>query len=149
MSTKTRKRKVNPKEVDGTLPSVNKRPKGAQNKGRLCSVSGCTKQIQQGGVCCRHGAKTTRAKCSHEDYEEGPCQNVAKRGGLCRVSVMRRPPHLMHLFLTFRYHNRSTEHSSSKPAPALDARGSSSSKDKTSVMFTLRAARRKYASSAL
>ena len=48
-------------------------------KARLCSVQGCLRQVQQGGVCCKHGAKTVRALCRHED-----CTNVAKRGGLCR-----------------------------------------------------------------
>jgi len=42
-------------------------------------------------VCCRHGAKTTRATCRAIDVVEGGdfsvsvgCTNVAKRGGLCR-----------------------------------------------------------------
>jgi len=63
---------------------------------QLCSVAGCIKRVQQGGVCCRHGAKTTRALCSYKGTDEGfngfsmgvgtggQCTNVAKRGGLCR-----------------------------------------------------------------
>ena len=63
---------------------------------QLCSVAGCIKRVQQGGVCCRHGAKTTRALCSYKGTDEGfngfsmgvgaggQCPNVAKRGGLCR-----------------------------------------------------------------
>jgi len=47
--------------------------------GRICTVAGCTKQVQQGGVCCKHGAKTYRASCYIPN-----CTNVAKRGGLCR-----------------------------------------------------------------
>ena len=52
--------------------------------------------VQQGGVCCRHGAKTTRALCNYTGTDDGfngfsngvssggRCTNVAKRGGLCR-----------------------------------------------------------------
>ena len=43
--------------------------------GRLCSHPKCPRQVQQGGVCCKHGAKTTRALCRADD-----CTNVAKRG---------------------------------------------------------------------
>jgi len=50
---------------------------------KLCSVTGCTKLVQQGGVCCRHGAKTTRRLCSYKGAG-GQCTNVSKRGGLCR-----------------------------------------------------------------
>lgn len=49
-------------------------------RSRLCSHPGCSKQVQQGGVCCRHGARTTRSLCT----DPGGCTNVAKRGGLCR-----------------------------------------------------------------
>ena len=49
-------------------------------RSRLCSHPGCSKQVQQGGVCCRHGARTTRALCT----DPSGCTNVAKRGGLCR-----------------------------------------------------------------
>mmetsp|Transcript_36232 Transcript_36232/g.66560 ORF Transcript_36232/g.66560 Transcript_36232/m.66560 type:complete len:192 (+) Transcript_36232:188-763(+) len=77
MSSRTRKMTaVAVAENEGPSPKVAK-PKGSRY--RLCSVPDCTKQVQQGGVCCRHGAKTTRASCSHEG-----CTNVAKRGGLCR-----------------------------------------------------------------
>ncbi len=31
---------------------------------RLCSHPGCSKQVQQGGVCCRHGARTSRNLCT-------------------------------------------------------------------------------------
>ena len=47
---------------------------------RLCSHPGCSKQVQQGGVCCRHGARTSRNLCT----DPSGCTNVAKRGGLCR-----------------------------------------------------------------
>lgn len=97
MSTSSRKQKIVPSYADEgnddddiCLPkkkTVAKRSKpsssSSKNKSkpsRLCSVPKCTKQIQQGGVCCRHGAKTTRATCRHADG----CTNVAKRGGLCR-----------------------------------------------------------------
>lgn len=78
----TRKRKNIPKEENkdiAPLPSkATTKPKPKCHY-RLCSIPNCTKQVQQGGVCCRHGAKTTRASCSHDK-----CTNVAKRGGLCR-----------------------------------------------------------------
>eukprot|EP00584_Thalassiosira_punctigera_P005654 CAMPEP_0172531022 /NCGR_PEP_ID=MMETSP1067-20121228/4584_1 /TAXON_ID=265564 ORGANISM="Thalassiosira punctigera, Strain Tpunct2005C2" /NCGR_SAMPLE_ID=MMETSP1067 /ASSEMBLY_ACC=CAM_ASM_000444 /LENGTH=84 /DNA_ID=CAMNT_0013315345 /DNA_START=159 /DNA_END=409 /DNA_ORIENTATION=+ len=71
-----------PSESDGGPPppttGVSKQLKPPpKTKGRLCSAPGCTKQVQQGGVCCKHGAKTTRASCRHP----GGCTNVAKRGG--------------------------------------------------------------------
>ena len=47
---------------------------------RLCTHPGCSKQVQQGGVCCRHGARTSRTICT----DPSGCTNVAKRGGLCR-----------------------------------------------------------------
>lgn len=47
---------------------------------RLCTHPGCSKQVQQGGVCCRHGARTSRNLCT----DPSGCTNVAKRGGLCR-----------------------------------------------------------------
>mmetsp|Transcript_19821 Transcript_19821/g.41550 ORF Transcript_19821/g.41550 Transcript_19821/m.41550 type:complete len:270 (+) Transcript_19821:20-829(+) len=74
-SSSPRKRKFNDTSSSISTTKYTK-PKP---KGRLCSVQNCTKQVQQGGVCCRHGAKTTRATCSHDK-----CTNVAKRGGLCR-----------------------------------------------------------------
>eukprot|EP00985_Skeletonema_marinoi_P001399 scaffold564_cov97-Skeletonema_marinoi.AAC.1 len=40
---------------------------------KICSADGCTKFVQSGGVCVRHGAKVKR--CSHEG-----CANQA---GLC------------------------------------------------------------------
>lgn len=46
---------------------------------RLCTISGCIKQVQQGGLCCKHGAKTRRSSCSTKD-----CTNFSQRGGLCR-----------------------------------------------------------------
>jgi hypothetical protein len=46
---------------------------------RLCNITGCTKQVQQGGVCCQHGAKTRRSPCSKKW-----CTNFSQRGGLCR-----------------------------------------------------------------
>lgn len=147
MPSKTRKRE-NPKKAEGTLPSFSKRPKGR----RLCSVSGCTKWVQQGGACWRHGGKNIRAKCSYVDKEEGRCQNVVKRGGLCRVSTATTSSHLCifcSLILMLCCHDRSTEHSTSNPAPALDARGQSSSNDRISVMFTLRAGQRNHAGSAV
>jgi hypothetical protein len=64
MTAKTRKRK-HPKKVDGTSPSLSKRPKGP-----WCTVFGCTKWAQQGGVCCTHGGKKIRAKCSYVDVSQ-------------------------------------------------------------------------------
>lgn len=46
---------------------------------RLCTIFGCSKQVQQGGVCCEHGAKTRRSPCSRKG-----CANFSQRGGLCR-----------------------------------------------------------------
>ena len=83
MTAKTRRKGKRPKKVDGTSPSLSKRPKGP-----WCMAFGCTKWAQQGGVCCTHGGKKIRAKCSYVDGEVGRCQNVFKRGGLCRVSAI-------------------------------------------------------------
>ena len=101
------KKKLSQKEKDYCSSSAGRgRPKKSKKsiqaeaylaKGyQLCSVAGCIKRVQQGGVCCRHGAKTTRALCSYKGTDEGfngfskgvgaggQCPNVAKRGGLCR-----------------------------------------------------------------
>ena len=43
---------------------------------KICSADGCTNQVQKGGLCRRHGAKTKR--CSVEG-----CKNHAKKGGVC------------------------------------------------------------------
>ena len=43
---------------------------------KICSADGCTKFVQSGGVCVRHGAKVKR--CSHEG-----CANQAQKRGLC------------------------------------------------------------------
>jgi hypothetical protein len=88
MTAKTRRKRKRPKKVDGTSPSLSKRPKGP-----WCMAFGCTKWAQQGGVCCTHGGKKIRAKCSYVDDKEGRCQNVFKRGGLCRVSATSRLSH--------------------------------------------------------
>ena len=45
---------------------------------KLCSAPGCTKHVQQGGVCCKHGAKQVRKTCS-----EPGCKNYAIKGGVC------------------------------------------------------------------
>jgi len=45
----------------------------------ICSFPGCFKSIQAQGVCCQHGAKTSRSKC-----RVSRCQNSSQRGGLCR-----------------------------------------------------------------
>ena len=53
----------------------------------LCSIAGCTKLAQKGGVCCGHGAKVTRRLCTYKGIgigADGQCPNVVKRGGLCR-----------------------------------------------------------------
>ena len=119
VSTHGRKRKLSRRMADALEPEAEKketidRPlkkrqrkcptaqarakdRNGVTKGKgLCSVAGCTKTVQQGGVCCRHGAKTTRALCSYKGTDEGfngfsrgvgadgQCPNVAKRGGLCR-----------------------------------------------------------------
>jgi len=143
-----RKRKHS-KEFSGTLPSVSKRPRGRL---LLCSVLDCRKLVQQGGFCYRHGGKKIRAKCSHVDDEGGHCQNVFKRGGLCRVSERERLCVCCIRSLMLCCRHRSTERLNSRPAPALDAREQSSRSNGTSVMFTVqncasRAARRKCAGS--
>lgn len=54
---------------------------------RLCSIAGCTKHAQKGGVCCLHGGKVTRRLCTYKGSgigADGQCPNVVKRGGLCR-----------------------------------------------------------------
>ena len=54
---------------------------------RLCSIAGCTKHAQTGGVCCLHGGKVTRRLCTYKGVgigADGQCPNVVKRGGLCR-----------------------------------------------------------------
>ena len=60
-----------------------KRKRGQCKRGRrthrLCTISGCSKQVQQGGVCCEHGAKTRRSPCTTDG-----CTNSSQRGGLCR-----------------------------------------------------------------
>jgi hypothetical protein len=89
MPAKTMRKRKRPKKVDGTSPSLSRRPKGP-----WCTVFGCTKWAQQGGVCCTHGGKKIRAKCSYVDDKERRCQNVFKRGGLCRVSATSRLSHL-------------------------------------------------------
>ena len=61
---------------------VAKRPKH-RKKSQLCKVPGCDRHSQQGGVCCTHGAKKPRAKCSHVDEHGTRCTSVVKRGGLC------------------------------------------------------------------
>ncbi|KAL9189550.1 hypothetical protein ACHAXT_009225 [Thalassiosira profunda] len=80
-SLKKRKRAVSA-ETEPKIKVVRKAKrtkKSAAGNYRICSVPGCPKQVQQGGVCCSHGAKTTRSSCSHNG-----CTNVSKRGGLCR-----------------------------------------------------------------
>lgn len=74
-SPKRKSTKVQQTETWIPRPAPIKLPKS----GRICTVEGCTKQVQQGGVCCKHGAKTSRASCYISN-----CTNVAKRGGLCR-----------------------------------------------------------------
>lgn len=49
----------------------------------LCKAAGCKNKIQQGGFCCRHGAKNVRTKC-----DVGGCRRNATRmggGTLCGV----------------------------------------------------------------
>lgn len=80
MSSRKRKLKPASKDEKNEVPAPKTLPRSkAKGRYRLCSVPNCTKQVQQGGVCCRHGAKTTRASCSADG-----CTNFAKRGGLCR-----------------------------------------------------------------
>jgi hypothetical protein len=43
---------------------------------KMCSSDGCTNQVIKGGVCIRHGAK--RKICSHEG-----CKNGVIKGGVC------------------------------------------------------------------
>lgn len=66
--------------IRATLSSSSSYAGTRSPRSRLCSHLGCSKQVQQGGVCCRHGARTTRALCT----DPSGCTNVAKRGGLCR-----------------------------------------------------------------
>ena len=74
--------------VPGFLAMTNARGKqvgGSDHGGtrrrahRSCTIVGCLKQVQQGGVCCEHGAKTRRSPCSTKG-----CVNFSQRGGLCR-----------------------------------------------------------------
>ncbi|KAL9189561.1 hypothetical protein ACHAXT_009236 [Thalassiosira profunda] len=60
-------------------PKITAARKTPKTRGRTCSVPGCPKQVQQGGLCCRHGARSTRGMCRHNG-----CTNASKRGGLCR-----------------------------------------------------------------
>jgi hypothetical protein len=52
-------------------------PKKKKTYIKLCRVEGCTKQVQNGGVCITHGAKLKR--CSSEG-----CPNRAVKGGVCK-----------------------------------------------------------------
>ncbi|KAL9189555.1 hypothetical protein ACHAXT_009230 [Thalassiosira profunda] len=58
---------------------VEKRPRKPVPQGRICSVSGCSKRIQQGGVCCRHGAFDLNT-CDTKG-----CRSVAVHGIFCSV----------------------------------------------------------------
>ncbi len=49
---------------------------GAKVKARRCKIEGCTHYVVNGGVCVRHGA--TRKNCSMEG-----CSNNAQQGGVC------------------------------------------------------------------
>ena len=53
---------------------------------KICSADGCTKYVQQGKVCIRHGAKQKR--CSSEG-----CTNKVQRRGVCRRHGAYRNPH--------------------------------------------------------
>ena len=53
-----------------------KKKKTARRVKKSCSVDGCTKYAQNGGVCVRHGAKVKL--CSSEG-----CTNQVKKGGVC------------------------------------------------------------------
>jgi len=65
------KHKIRVDENDGPEPKKGR---------RLCSVIECTNQVQNGGVCRRHGAKVWLMvkTCSHEG-----CTNYLSRGGVC------------------------------------------------------------------
>ena len=59
--------------TEGRAPSAaNKR------KQRLCTVNECTKYVQKGGLCRKHGAPVKQKMCSVDE-----CTKVVKRGGLC------------------------------------------------------------------
>ena len=45
---------------------------------KICSIEGCTKIAQRGGVCWGHGAKDTAKRCSHVG-----CTNHIVKGGVC------------------------------------------------------------------
>ena len=52
---------------------------GAKDSAKKCSHEGCTNHVVKGGVCTRHGAKVKKYTCSHEG-----CTKYAKKGGVCR-----------------------------------------------------------------
>lgn len=60
--------------------SSNRTPKGGvslqQQHRPRCSKQGCTNQVQQGGLCIRHGAKVKMCTASG-------CTKLAQQGGLC------------------------------------------------------------------
>lgn len=49
---------------------------GAKLKARRCKIEGCSHYVVNGGVCIKHGAK--RKRCSIEG-----CSNNAQQGGVC------------------------------------------------------------------
>ena len=71
--------------VDDVLATKRMLPEGGGPAGRpekrarrICSREGCNNQLQNNGVCFRHGAKKIHKKCSHEG-----CPNIAMKGGVC------------------------------------------------------------------
>jgi len=50
-------------------------PKKGRTRPKICKHEGCTNQVQNGGVCRRHGAKLTQYKCTHVG-----CTNYAHNG---------------------------------------------------------------------
>ncbi len=54
-----------------------------------CSAGGCTNNVQNGGVCIRHGArKLKRRLCSSKG-----CTSIAKKGGVCYRHGAKRSNH--------------------------------------------------------
>ena len=77
LTTDTRTKRKIPHEVENI--SVSSEPTQRSKKRRKkCSNKGCNNQVQNGGVCIRHGASWTKKTCSHKG-----CTNYAQKGGVC------------------------------------------------------------------
>ncbi len=81
MTNASKRKRESSTEVEGPAP----RKVSRKQYKKKCSADGCTNQVQKGGLCKRHGAKTKR--CSVEG-----CTTFAKKGGVCyRHSAYNKP----------------------------------------------------------